>query len=229
MDTKFQKKHESDMTKKEKRELEREKLASMGGSEKAEYILSYYKFHIAAVAGLIVLIVGIGMWIDSFRNETMLYAAVINGKELDAGMMEHFQAYRGDDNRRHKYVLDTSVAFLGQDSSGELDYASQMKMVTLTGAGTADVFICPEEVYRNYTGEENVLVPVEELLGAEFVSAHKEICEQDAVRIEDSEMLEKYGYQNRGPAYFIVFCYSGHQDVAAEFLEFLVGQNRQEP
>ena len=143
MDTKFQKKHESDMTKKEKRELEREKLASMGGSEKAEYILSYYKFHIAAVAGLIVLIVGIGMWIDSFRNETMLYAAVINGKELDAGMMEHFQAYRGDDNRRHKYVLDTSVAFLGQDSSGELDYASQMKMVTLTGAGTADVFICP--------------------------------------------------------------------------------------
>ena len=76
MDTKFQKKHESDMTKKEKRELEREKLASMGGSEKAEYILSYYKFHIAAVAGLIVLIVGIGMWIDSFRNETMLYAAV---------------------------------------------------------------------------------------------------------------------------------------------------------
>ncbi len=31
MDTKFQKKHESDMTKKEKRELEREKLASMTG------------------------------------------------------------------------------------------------------------------------------------------------------------------------------------------------------
>ena len=114
MDTKFQKKHESDMTKKEKRELEREKLASMSGSEKTEYILSYYKFHIAAAAGLIVLIVGIGMWIDSFRNETMLYAAVINGKELDAGMMEHFQAYREDDNRRHKYVLDTSVAFLGQ-------------------------------------------------------------------------------------------------------------------
>ena len=38
MDTKFQKKHESDMTKKEKRELEREKLASMDRKGKAEYI-----------------------------------------------------------------------------------------------------------------------------------------------------------------------------------------------
>ena len=50
MDTKFQKKHESDMSRKEKRELEREKLASMSGNEKLEYILSYYKFHIAALA-----------------------------------------------------------------------------------------------------------------------------------------------------------------------------------
>ena len=47
MDTKFQKKHESDMTGKEKRELERQKLASMNGKEKAEYIFSYYKFHLA--------------------------------------------------------------------------------------------------------------------------------------------------------------------------------------
>ena len=224
MDTKFQKKHESDMSRKEKRELEREKLASMSGNEKLEYILSYYKFHIAALAGLIVLVVGIGVWLDSFRNETMIYTAVINGKELDTGIMEHFQAYRGDDSRRHKYMLDTSVAFSGQDGSGELDYASQMKMVTLVGANTADVFICPEEVYEEYAGEENYLVPVEELMGAEFVSAHEDICRQDAVRIEDSEILQQYGYQSRGPAYFIVFRYSGHQDVAADFLEFLTGQ-----
>ena len=49
MDTKFQKKYESDMTGKEKRELERQKIASLHGMEKLEYILVYYKFHIAAV------------------------------------------------------------------------------------------------------------------------------------------------------------------------------------
>ncbi|MEG1291041.1 MAG: hypothetical protein RSD28_01940 [Lachnospiraceae bacterium] len=44
MDTKFQKKHESDMTKKEKRELEREKLASMSKKQKLEYVVTYQQF-----------------------------------------------------------------------------------------------------------------------------------------------------------------------------------------
>lgn len=222
MDTKYQKKHESDMTSKEKRELERQKLSSMTGKEKAEYILTYYKMHIAVLVGAVALIIGIVMWIDSFQNETVLYAAVINGGEMDSRMMEHFQAYRGDDNRRHKYVLDTSVASLSQDGSGQMDYANRMKIVTLVGANTADLFICPESIYQEYSKEENFLVPAEQLLGAEFTAAHADICEKDAVRVENSEMLERYGYQNSGPAYLIVFQYSGQQEAAADFIKFLV-------
>ncbi len=224
MDTKFQKKHESDMTRKEKRELERKKLASMHGKEKAEYIFSYYKFHLAALAGAVALIIGIVMWIDSFQNETILYAAVINGGGMDTEMMEHFQAYRGDDNRRHLYVLDTSVGAGGQDGAGEMDYANRMKMVTLVGASTADLFICPENIYQEYSGEENFLVPVEELMGAEFTASHSDICEKDAVRVEDSKMLEKYGYWKNGPAYLIVFQYSGQKEAAADFVEFLLSE-----
>ena len=224
MDTKFQKKHESDMTSKEKRELESEKLASMKGKKKAEYILTYYKFHLAVAAGAIALLIGIVMWIDSFQNETILYASVIGGGETDAALMEHFQAYRGDDNRRHKYVLDTSVGFLSQDGSGEMDYANRMKLVTLVGANTADLFICPESVYQEYSAEENFLVPVEQLMGEEFVASHPDICEKDAVRVEDSKMLETYGYSNSGPAYLIVFQYSGQKEAAADFVEFLLGE-----
>lgn len=223
MDTKFQKKHESDMTKKEKRELEREKLASMNGKEKAEYILTYYKLHIAVLLGGILLAIGIAMWIDSFQNETMLYVAIINGREVDAAMMEEFQAYREDGERRHKYVLDNSAVTSGQDGSDELDYASQMKVATLVGANTADLFICPESIYQEYAKEENFLLPMEELLGQEFVSAHKEAFETDAVRVENSQMLKKYGYQGTEPAYLIVFQYSGHQGVAADFIKFLLG------
>ena len=60
------------------------------------------------------------------------------------------------------------------------------------------------------------------MVGEEFVAAHKEICEKDAVRVEGSEVLEKYGYQNSEPAYLIVFGYSGRQEVAADFIRFLV-------
>ena len=197
MDTKFQKKHESDMTKKEKRELEREKLASMDRKGKAEYILGYYKFHILGIVGLVLFAVGIVKWIGSFQDETMLYASVINGRGLEEELMEHFQAYLGDD-------------------------AGQMKMTTLVGAATTDLFICPQSVYQQYSQEPGLLVPVEEMVGEEFVAAHKEICEKDAVRVEGSEVLEKYGYQNSGPAYLIVFGYSRRQEVAAHFIRFLV-------
>ena len=222
MDTKFQKKHESDMTKKEKRELEREKLASMDGKGKAEYILGYYKFHILGIVGLVLFAVGIVKWIGSFQDETMLYASVINGRGLEEELMEHFQAYLGDMDPHHKFILDTSVAFSNEDGSGELDYAGQMKMTTLVGAATTDLFICPQSVYQQYSQEPGLLVSVEEMVGEEFVAAHKEIFEKDAVRVEGSEVLEKYGYQNSGPAYLIVFGYSGRQEVAADFIRFLV-------
>lgn len=222
MDTKFQKKHESDMTKKEKRELERKKLASMDTKGKVEYILVYYKFHLAALIGLILLAIGVFQWIDSFQDETMLYASIVNGRGLDAGIMEEFQAYLGDMEPRHKFILDTSVAFSNQDGSGEMDYANQMKLTTLVGAGTTDLYICPESIYQQYSQEPGLLAPVEELVGAGFVSAHPEICEKDAVRVEGSEVLERYGYQGSGPAYLIVFQYSKHQDVAAHFIKFLM-------
>ncbi len=222
MDTKFQKKHESDMTKKEKRALEREKLASMNGKEKAEYILAYYKLHIAAIFGCILLVAGIAMWIDGFQNETMLYVAVINGRELDAGVMEEFREFREDGERRHLYVLDNSAVSSSQSGSDELDYASQMKIATMVGANTADVFICPESMYQEYSREKNFLSSMEGLLGQEFISSHKEVFEKDAVRVEHSEMLEQYGYQGTEPAYLIVFQYSGHQEVAADFIRFLL-------
>lgn len=42
-------KHETDLTKKEKRELEKMKLASMGWKGKLQYIWSYYKPQMAAI------------------------------------------------------------------------------------------------------------------------------------------------------------------------------------
>lgn len=222
MDTKFQKKHESDMTKKEKRELEREKLASMGIKEKTEYILTYYKLHIAAIFGGILLVIGIAVWLDNFLDETMLYAAIINGRELDPTIMEEFKAYRGDMERHHDYVLDNSAVSSGQGGSGELDYVSQMKIATLVGAKTADLFICPESIYQEYSKEENFLSSMEGLVGEEFVSSHKKIFETDALRVENSEVMEKYGYQGTEPAYLIVFQYSAHPEVAADFIKFLL-------
>ena len=48
-----QKRYESDMTPKEKRELERKKLKQMTAGQKLEYIWAYYKPHMAVALGQI--------------------------------------------------------------------------------------------------------------------------------------------------------------------------------
>ena len=56
------------------------------------------------------------------------------------------------------------------------------------------------------------------------MSAHSDICEKDAVRVENSKILERYGYRSSGPAYLIVFQYSGQKEAAADFVEFLLSE-----
>lgn len=223
MDTKFQKKHESDMTSKEKRELEREKLASMHGWEKLEYILVYYKFHIAVVLILILGVFGITRWVDNMKDENYLYVTVVDATTDGENFMEDFRASLGDEEEHHKYLLDTSV-FRTENLDGDkvLDYNEQMKLTTLVAAGTVDVLICPKENYEMYTGEEGVVYQISDLMGEEFVAEHADICMENAILIKDNAVLEKYGLLPEEPAYLIVFQYTKHQEEAKAFIDFLM-------
>lgn len=224
MDTKFQKKHESDMTRKEKRELEREKLASMHGWERIEYILTYYKLYFVAALLLILAVIGTVKWMDNMKDENYLYTVVMNAPADGEHFMEDFRNSLGDSEEHHKYVLDTSI-YLTKNADGEevLDYSSTVNMTTMVGSATADVFICPESIYKRYGEEgEDILYDISELMGDAFVAEHKDICEKNAIRVEDSEVLKKYGLLNGQPAYLIVFEYSRHPEIAKEFIEFVV-------
>ena len=57
---------------------EKRKLKEMSRQDKLWYIWEYYKFHIAAVIGVIFLIYIIGTSIYNSTKETMVYCAVVN-------------------------------------------------------------------------------------------------------------------------------------------------------
>lgn len=226
MDTKFQKKHESDMTSKEKRELEREKLASMHGWEKLEYILVYYKFHIAVVLMLILAAFGITRWVDNMKDENYLYVTVVDAATEGGNLMEDFRASLGDEEEHHKYLLDTSV-FHTVDLQGEkvMDYNAQVKLTTLLGAGTVDVLIGPKDIYEAYAEQEEgeeVLYRISDVMGEEFVKEHEDICMEEAIRVDNNAVLEKYGLTTGEPAYLMVFQYSEHLEEVKAFVDFLM-------
>ena len=92
-----QKRYESDMTPKEKRELERKKLKQMTAGQKLEYIWAYYKPHMAVALGIILLIVFIGQMLYRSQFDTVFYAAIINGTAGDGeALAEDFKNYTGD-------------------------------------------------------------------------------------------------------------------------------------
>lgn len=225
MDTKFQKKHESDMTKKEKRELEREKLASMSKKQKLEYVVTYYKFSIIAAILIIFLIIGIVKWADDLKKETLLYVAAINS-ELDAGtIMDDFRKSIHDTDEYHEFVLDTSI-FVGtgkeENADVPIDYNAQMKITTLVGAGTVDIYICPEVIYQNYAKEDGLLYEISDLMGEDFVKEHEAICLEDAIRIENSKVLQSSGITGTEPAYLVAFRYAKHPEIIKQFINYVV-------
>lgn len=228
MDMKLQKKHESDMTAKEKRELEREKLASMHGLEKVEYILTYYKFHILGLVALVLAVIGIVHWADSLKNEDYLYVAVVDAPTDAEDFIKDFRTAIKDEEERHIYTLDTSIFYTrNQDGEKEMDYTTKMQLTTLVGAGSIEVMICPKETYDIYSGEnqeegQEVLYPVSQLMGEDFVTEHKDICKEDAILVTDNEVLEKYGLSSGEPAYLMVFQYAKHPEIAKEFIDFVI-------
>ena len=71
-------KHETDLTKKEKRELEKMKLASMGWKGKLQYIWAYYKPQMAAIVAVIAIAFFVKDLYENSRIHTALTVMVID-------------------------------------------------------------------------------------------------------------------------------------------------------
>ena len=65
-------KHETDLTKKEKRELEKMKLASMGWKGKLQYIWAYYKPQMAAI----VAVIAIAFFVKDLYENSRIHTAL---------------------------------------------------------------------------------------------------------------------------------------------------------
>lgn len=202
----------------------RERIASLHGLEKAEYIWSYYKLQLIAAVLVLAGVVGIVKWAGTLKDETYLYLLAVNGSEEGVDIMDKFRKELGDTEEHHKYIIDTSV-FFSESLEGKWELApnAQMKLTTLVGAEAIDVMICPKSVYEQFSGEEKgLLYQVSELMGEEFAAKYSNICKKDAIRVEDSKVLKEYGMTADEPAYLLVFKYTKHPETAKEFMNFVL-------
>lgn len=162
-------KHESDLTKKEKRLLEKEKLKNMGIAGKLEYIWMYYKVAIFGAIGFIALIfIGVDLY-QNAQKETVLSISVFdagtsNVDTFSEGIREVLELT--DENQ----VIEVTSSYVTDASSGGLDYYSQMAFVTQVQAQTLDVVLLSEDACEIYEGE-GYFADLKELLGEEVYNS----------------------------------------------------------
>lgn len=219
-----EKRYESDLTPKEKRHLEWEKIKGMTWGERVSHIWTYYKLQMVLILAVCAGISLVGQILYNSRFETVFYAAILNGGvEGTDAMQEDFKSYLKDDNKYHKITLDTSMFFTGVDTQ---DTTSVMKLTTLIGAQELDAMICTEDQYEKYA-DMDAFVPVEDLLTAEQLEMIGADAEEYGIRVDGSDKLQEFGMDNNTPAYVAVFAYSEHLENAGEFIMYLKEENHE--
>ena len=116
----MQKKHESDLTRKEKWQLEREKVASMSWKKRIEYFFTYYKWVLVVAVAVIALGVFGVNWYKNLQKEELLNVVIVNSSAPST------------------------------ENLNQTTYNSTMKLSVVMGARTADIFVCDKETFATY-------------------------------------------------------------------------------
>lgn len=181
-----EKNHASDLSRKERRLLEKEKLAGMGLGKKLEYIWMYYK---AAIFGVIFLVAAVFIGWDIYQNaqiRNILSVYVVNGGMMDTqSLQEQAMELLAANEKKESVTVNSS---LSTDKEGkEFDYTSQMVFVTQLQAGTMDVMVMPEALYETLKKEE-IFMDLTGLLETEIVGTH---LQGDCLQFDREELKDQ--------------------------------------
>lgn len=184
-------KHESDLTKKEKRQLEKMKLSSMGLGGKLQYIWAYYKPQMAAVVAVIAIIFFARDLYQNSKIKTALTVMVIdsygmkqeeaeNQVEKDLGIEEDpYQVVTVDESLR---TGDDGVA---------LESYSQMAFTTKVAARAVDVLIGSEAYMDSFENKEEYFTDLTQLLPEDVYEAFGDQEDKYSISISSAQLADE--------------------------------------
>lgn len=208
-------KYESDMTPKEKRQAELEKLRGMSLGEKAGYLWTYYKIWLLLPV-ILIFVIWQGMQIYHNMQEVELLSVGVVDTNLNTEEgQETFESdllkLLGTGGENEVIALDTGL------SSGD-DSASAMKRATVLGAGTLDLMICGEELYDSYDAQ-GAFADWEEILGEDY-GKYESYFVDGRLDLSRSAKWDSYGLVIYEPVYAGALVSSENTEALRQFAEY---------
>lgn len=204
-----------DMTRKEKRLLEKEKIQGMGFQKKMEYFFMYYKWVPLLIIGVICAGIGGYRWYEHAKIENILSVVTVNAKSQD--FTEKQEEIRKVLGAESKYEQVSVLGNFATDQTGkDLEYHSQMAFMTQLQAGTLDVVVMPESMYKTES-RKGILEDMGTVLGEDAYKNFAGYENGDCVIIDDTDFIEEYGLVYN-EAYVCVLKNSLNQENAAKWI-----------
>ena len=159
--------YESDLTPKEKRQMEIEKIKSLPFPKKVEHMWTYHKLILASPIILVALIVLGHGWIQNIRTDQVLSIAITNGFEADIEWLANVTEERLNiDNPFSEVMVDPNFITI----DGEFDMNSIQKFTVIVAAGGMDILISNPSIYELYR-DQGLFWNLNEIFSEEELSA----------------------------------------------------------
>lgn len=125
------------------------KMKEMTFKEKWNYFWYYYKFHVIAIAAILIL--GGNMIHDMVTAKDYIFNGImLNSVYLDQESMENaFSEYASLDTENYNCFIDTTST-LSYDGSSEYDYSNFYKLVAQVQTGDLDVLVLDSQICYNF-------------------------------------------------------------------------------
>lgn len=200
----------------------RKNTVGMNRREKAEYILTYYWYHIlgaaAAVCLILFLIIHFG-----FREDPLLFTCALVNQEInferDGQMEEDFSEASGIDEARMDINSDYNISY-GDVKLEGINESSYEKFFFKWQNRELDAVIVPESFYE-YCKEVGGTFRNLEGWNTEGFTLYEDSGDITAVEVEDT-MLTGYLENETGEKLLLAFPDTGqHEDECRAFLDFI--------
>lgn len=211
--------YESDMTRQERRLIEKEKLSTMDWKGKLGYLWTYYKFVLLIAAIVVLAVVFIFQTIENSRYNDILTigvnmpAVTADNEKIEQALDEAI----GTGEKYDRISLDMSYSMLDAESA---DYNMVMKFTTVVAAQGMDVLFTNEAIYEHYS-EQEMFLDLTEILTPEQCEKLGIESGDDYLDVTDSNWVSSMQLVDYEPVYLTVIANTKNTEKVKEFIELV--------
>lgn len=211
------KKYESDLTYREKKQIEIRKIKALPWKKRMEYLWTYYRFVLLVIFFIAVVVGMVYTGVINSKIRPVMSIAITDaeqGKEEQIkGLEEEILNAVGSENSQDKVAIDASGTSSDQP-------AQNIKTILLASSlGENDLIICDEKTFRKFEGQ-GAFASWKDVLGKDY-ERYAQYMKEDAVDLSICPKWAEKGITDYEPVYCCVLKDAPHKKKLKPTLECL--------